>query len=109
MEKLKPDNARIGIFAGAHATYWEQFEGLYESIMGYHRDFCNKVSSNGVTVIDFGMVDSSEKSYETLEKMKGERLDLIFCNMVTYATSSVFAPIMRDIGLPVVLAYGTRA
>ena len=32
--------ARIGIFAVAHATYWGQFEGLYENIMGYHKDFC---------------------------------------------------------------------
>ena len=103
MENYNRENARIGIFAVAHATYWDQFEGLYDSIMGYHKDFCDKVSSNGVTVIDFGMVDSSEKSYETLEKMKAEKLDLVFCNMVTYATSSVFAPIMRDIGLPVVL------
>lgn len=94
---------RIGVFAVAHATYWEQFEGLLNSLMGYHKDFCDKVSANGVEVIDFGMVDSNEKAYETLDKMKAERLDVIFCNMVTYATSSVFAPIVRDIGVPIVL------
>lgn len=96
--------ARVGIFAVGHSTYWNQFEGLYESIMRYHRDFCDKIKNNGVTVVDFGMIDSSEKAYESLRNMQGEALDLIFCNMVTYATSSVFAPIIRDIGIPMVLA-----
>ncbi|MBR5601441.1 MAG: L-fucose/L-arabinose isomerase family protein, partial [Clostridia bacterium] len=31
------------------------------------------------------------------------RLDLVFCNMVTYATSSVFAPIIRAVDRPMVL------
>ncbi len=96
-------NARIGTFAVAHAKYWEQFDGLYENLMGFHKDFCAEVTSNDVELIDFGMIDSSEKAYTALEKMKEANLDLVFCNMVTYATSSVFAPIMRDIGKPVVL------
>ena len=27
--------AKIGIFAVAHATYWDQFEGLLDNIMGH--------------------------------------------------------------------------
>lgn len=95
--------ARIGTFAVAHAKYWEQFDGLYDSLMNFHKTFCDIVSNNDVELIDFGMVDSSEKSYQVLKKMQSAQLDLVFCNMVTYATSSVFAPIMRDIGKPVVL------
>ena len=49
------------------------------------------------------MVDTNARAYEVLDKMKGDRVDLVLCNMVTYATSSTFAPIMRNIGLPVVL------
>ena len=95
--------AKIGLFAVAHSTYWEQFEGLYESIMGYHNDFKCMVEKTGVEVIDYGMVDNSEKSYEVLKKLNGDDVDVIFCNMVTYATSSVFAPIIRDSKSPVVL------
>lgn len=95
--------ARIGLFAVAHAKYWEQFDGLYENIMGYHHDAIDLITRNDVEVIDYGMVDSSEKAYEALKKMKADALDLVFCNMVTYATSSVFAPIMRDVGVPVIL------
>ena len=95
--------AKIGIFAVAHKTYWAQFEGLYENIMKYHNDFCTIVKSNKVEVVDFGMVDSSEKAFETADKIKASGVDLIFCNMVTYATSSVFAPIVRNTDIPIVL------
>ena len=35
--------ARIGVFAVTHATYWGQFEGLYDNIMKYHSDFILQV------------------------------------------------------------------
>ena len=103
IERKNPRTAKIGIFAAAHATYWDQFEGLLDNIMGYHQDLCNKVSGMEVEVIDFGMIDSSEKAYEAVDKIAGSGVDLLFCNMVTYATSSVFAPIMRAATVPVVL------
>ena len=43
IERKKKRTARIGIFAVAHATYWEQFEGLEDNIMGYHKDFFSLV------------------------------------------------------------------
>lgn len=95
--------ARIGIFAVAHATYWNQFEGLYESLMGFHKDLCDMVKANDVEIIDFGMIDSSEKSYAAAKKMQATDLDVIFCNMTTYATSSVFAPILKEVDRPVIL------
>ena len=103
IKRKNTEKARIGIFAVAHATYWQQFDGLYDNIMGYHKDFCKKVEDNNAEVIDFGMVDSSEKAYTTLKQIKSSDVDILFCNMVTYATSSVFAPIMRDANVPVVL------
>lgn len=101
--RKKERYAKIGIFAVAHAKYWEQFDGLYENIMQYHRDFAAIVSSNGVEVVDFGMIDSSEKSYEAADRILSSGVDMLFCNMVTYATSSVFAPIMKSASVPVVL------
>lgn len=96
--------AKIGVFAVAHATYWGQFEGLFDNIMKYHRDFGKILKTNDVEVVDFGMIDSSEKAYEAVKEMLAENLDLLICNMVTYATSSVFAPIIRDTNIPMILA-----
>ena len=103
IERRNKRNARIGMFAVAHDTYWDQFEGLLDNIMGYHHDAVKLVETNEVEVIDYGMVDSSIKAYDVLPKMKGDNLDIIICNMVTYATSSVFAPIVRDLDVPMIL------
>lgn len=103
IERKNKRYAKIGVFAVAHATYWQQFDGLYEKIMGYHADFVKLVEKNGVEVVDFGMVDSSEKAYIAADKIRAAGVDAVFCNMVTYATSSVFAPIIRSADTPVIL------
>ncbi|MDY3928830.1 MAG: L-fucose/L-arabinose isomerase family protein [Clostridia bacterium] len=103
IERKKKRTAKIGVFAVAHATYWSQFKGLYDNIMKYHNDFCNMLKKNGVEVFDFGMIDSSEKAYDIVDMMNGSGADVIFCNMVTYATSSVFAPIIKSVDKPIVL------
>ena len=103
IERKNKRNAKIGVFCVAHNTYFSQFDGLYENLMGYHKDFCDIIIKNDVEIIDFGMVDTSEKAYEVAEKIQGAGVDLIFCNMITYATSSVFAPIIREVNRPIVL------
>ena len=103
IERKCKRTGKIGIFAVAHAVYWEQFEGLYDNILKYHKDFCEMVAANDVEIVDFGMIDSSEKAFAAVPKMLAANVDVMFCNMVTYATSSVFAPIIKRLDKPVVL------
>lgn len=103
LERRKPRTAKIGVFGVAHPVYWGQFPGLYETLMSYHEEFKAILAENDVEIIDYGMVDYSEKAYTTLQKMQGDNLDVVMCNMLTYATSSVFAPIIRDLNKPMVL------
>ena len=103
IERKVQTRAKVGTFWVVHNTYFGQFEGLEENLKAFHAEFVEKLKKNNVDVVDFGMVDTSERSYQTLNLMKEANLDLVFCNMITYATSSVFAPIMRDINLPMVL------
>lgn len=103
IERKKKRTARIGVFAVAHATYFDQFEGLYENLCGYHKDLCDMTAENEVEIIDFGMIDTSEKAYVVAQQIQAANVDLIFCNMITYATSSVFAPIIREVNRPMVL------
>lgn len=100
--KINP-TARIGIFAVSLDRYDTQFPGLYDNLRGFHRDLIAKLEGNGVEVVDFDMVDNSERAYAALDKIKAAGLDLLICNMITYATSSVFAPIIRDCGVPMIL------
>ncbi|HHU78326.1 MAG: L-arabinose isomerase family protein [Caldicoprobacterales bacterium] len=103
IERRKPRTARIGIFGVGHDTYWGQFDGLLEELMSYHEELKRIVESNGVEVIDFGMIDNALKSYEAVKKLKAANLDLIFCNMLTYATSSTWGIIQREMDIPIVL------
>ena len=96
-------NARIAVFAVIHEIYFEQFEGLRENLEKYHSDFVEILKKNDVEVVDFGIIGNNEAAYETANKIKGGGIDLIMCNMITYATSSVFAPIIRDCDVPMVL------
>ena len=95
--------ARIGIFGVGHGTYWEQFPGLREKLLEYHGVFCEKVGSCGVEVVDFGMSDSSPAAFDVLSRIQRAQPDIVFCNMLTYATSSVFAPIVRELRVPLIL------
>jgi L-arabinose isomerase len=103
VKRLRKRTARVGIFGVGFYVYWKQFDGLLETLMQYHEVLKGIIEKNDVDVIDFGMIDSSECSYAVLDKMKGAGLDVLFVNMLTYATSSVFAPIVRDIDVPVVM------
>lgn len=95
--------ARIGIFAVIHEIYFEQFEGLRQSLYGYHNDLIEMVKTNDVEVVDFGFVGNNSKAYEVAEEIKKQNIDLLMCNMITYATSSVFAPILLGCDIPMIL------
>ena len=103
IERAKARYAKIGIFAVSHSTYDGQFPGLYSNLNRYHKELIGLIEKNRVEVVDFGMIDTSEKAFDAVSKMQGAGLDLVVCNMVTYATSSVFAPIIREVNVPVIL------
>ena len=95
--------AKIAYFAVIHGIYFEQFPGLKENLYRYHDELLQKVKANDVEVVDFGFVDSSERSFEVAKEIQKMNPDVVFCNMITYATSSVFAPIMKEVNAPMVL------
>jgi L-arabinose isomerase len=103
LSRLKPRTAKIGIYAVGYETYWSQFEGLLDRLMGYHAEVVRIVRKFGVEVADFGMVDTSMDAYRVNGEIKAAGIDVLFVNMVTYATSATFAPIIRDMNVPVVL------
>lgn len=94
---------RIGVFGVGYVKYWAQFEGLYEQMLEKQEIFIDKVKKNEVEVIDFGMIDDVQSAYAVLPKLKAANLDLIFCDMLTYATSSTFGVIIKSMDVPIVL------
>ncbi|HQB05186.1 MAG TPA: L-fucose/L-arabinose isomerase family protein [Sphaerochaeta sp.] len=103
ISRLKERTARVGLFGVGFDTYWSQFTELKGTLLGFHAELNRQIAANGVEVIDFGMVDSNALAFKVVESIKSARLDVLFCNMLTYATSSIVAPILRDSGIPLVL------
>jgi L-arabinose isomerase len=101
--RRKPLAARIGVFGVGFHAYWPQFDGLLDELMGKLERFVGMVQSEQVEVVNFGMVDDAESAYALLPRLKAADLDLVFCDMLTYATSASFAAIARGLDVPIVL------
>lgn len=95
--------AVIGVFGVAHQPYWHQFPGLYESLCSFHKILVGMLTREDTRVVDLGILDTDKKGYEAALRFNAEDCDLIVCNMTTYATSSVFAPVLRDAKAPMIL------
>jgi L-arabinose isomerase len=65
--------------------------------------FAGRVRANGVSVVDFGLADDSQAAYAALARIRQADLDLLFVDMVTYATSATFAPLIQGLEIPIVL------
>jgi L-arabinose isomerase len=103
IQRRKKLTARVSTFAVGHKSYWMQFDGLLPELMSYHRELIQKIKSNGVEVSDFGMVDDAELAYRKVREINACSPDLVFVDMVTYANSSTWGIMARELTSPIVL------
>lgn len=95
--------ANIAVAGVGLDTYWRQFPGLLEELMAKLDVFMGKVSGNGVRAQSFGMLDNAQAAYAALPKIKAFDPDLLFIDMLTYATSATFGALARELKIPIVL------
>ena len=103
VERIKPLSANVGVVSVGLDTYWKQCPGLYEDMLKKAAVFEKRVESHQTKVTSFGISDNPEKAASLIPAMKAADLDLLFVDMVTYATSSTFAPFVRELKCPIVL------
>ncbi|MFV0528745.1 MAG: arabinose isomerase [Lachnospiraceae bacterium] len=103
LEKLRQTKkVRIGLYSAGLQTYWEQFAGLEDCLMGYNRFIEEKMSAFG-EVFNFGMVDTKEKGYAAGEYFNEHHVDLVFSHAATYYTSACLLPIHQVNQAPVII------
>ncbi len=98
----KSNSPRIGFFGVGYDKYWEQFDGLLTELIVKHKAILKKIPGR-YAIVDFGMVDNPLKAYDVVQKLESENLDIVFCTMLTYATSGTFGIIIKTLKIPVVL------
>lgn len=103
IERRRPLYARVGVLGVGHHTYWGQFEGLREVMLQKTETFKRKLEGCAVEIRDFGLIENSLTAYAALDEIKKADLDLLFIDMVTYATSATFAPLVQALTIPIVL------
>ena len=95
--------ARIGVFGVGFFKYWPQFDGLLNDLIKKQEVFIKKLEPNDVEISDFGMIDNVDDAYQLVPKLKAANLDLIFCDMLTYATSNLFGIVIKSMEVPIIL------
>ena len=103
VKRRKPLTANVGVVSVGLDTYWRQCPGLYDDMLKKADVFEKRVEAHGVKVTSFGISDNPGKAASLIPAMKSADLDLLFVDMVTYATSSTFAPFVRELNCPIVL------
>ncbi|MBQ5361614.1 MAG: arabinose isomerase, partial [Lachnospiraceae bacterium] len=94
--------ARIGVFSIALGAYLPQFPQLVPEFEAQYEAF-KKTLPDTIEIIDGGMVTTKEKAQEAGNKFRAADVDLVFLQMLTYATSYNYLPAVRDLDVPVVV------
>jgi L-arabinose isomerase len=103
LSRRKPLTARVGLVSVGHHTYWQQFPGLREELLAKVEVLKTKLGGCGVEVVDFGLLDHAAPAWAAVSRIAAADVDLLFVDMVTYATSSTFVPLARELRVPIVL------
>ncbi len=94
--------ARVGVFSIALGAYLPQFPSLVPEFEGQYKAF-KKTLPDTVEIIDGGMVTTKEQAMAAGDKFRAADVDIVFLQMLTYATSYNVLPAIRDLDVPVVI------
>ena len=94
--------ANVGVFGIGLAAYWPQFSGLKERLEGYQRKVEQRIGE-WATVTSGGLVDDAAAAQRTGDAFARAGVDLVFCYVGTYATSSQVLPVVQRSKAPVIV------
>ena len=94
--------AKVGVFSIALGAYLPQFPQLVPEFESQYEEF-KKRFPDTVEIVDGGMVTTKEKAQEAGNLFRAADVDIVFLQMLTYATSYNYLPAVRDLDVPVVV------
>jgi L-arabinose isomerase len=100
---MNPPSVKAGLFAIGLDTYWDQFDGLLDNLLGYHKTIGEGIRGRGIELVDAGLVDSPEKAQAAAELFRSEEIEVIFLFISTYALSSTVLPVVQRAKVPVIM------
>jgi L-arabinose isomerase len=100
MDKI---GAKIGLFGVGLDTYWPQFKGLKERLLGYQSYIASRIRETGASLTDAGLVDSPEKAIAAAELFNAAGVEAVFLYISTYALSHTVLPIAQRVKVPIIV------
>lgn len=94
--------AKVGVFSIALGAYLPQFPSLVSEFEEQYKEF-KKCFPDDVEIIDGGIVTTKELSQKAGDLFRAADVDVVFLQLLTYATSYNMLPAVRDLDVPVVL------
>ncbi|MBQ7147947.1 MAG: arabinose isomerase [Pseudobutyrivibrio sp.] len=99
---LVETKAKVGVFSIALGAYLPQFPSLVPEFNQQFEAF-KALMPDTVEIIDGGVVTTKEQSQAAGDKFRAADVDLVFMQLLTYATSYNMLPAVKDLDVPVVL------
>ena len=94
---------KVGLFGIGLDTYWPQFPGLRDKLIGFTAQVARQLESHRLRLINLGLIDTAEKSLAAGHEFRKADVDLIFLYVTTYAVSSTVLPAVRRAKVPVIV------
>jgi L-arabinose isomerase len=94
---------KIGLFGIGLDTYWPQFDGLENRLIGYLGNVEKRLSGFGAEVLNLGLIDNANKALTAGHDFRKGDVDVIFLYVTTYALSSTVLPVVRRAKVPVII------
>jgi L-arabinose isomerase len=94
---------RVGLFGIGLDTYWDQFAGLKDRLVGYQNHIAAGLQGLGVEVCDAGLVDNPDKARAAGDTFREKNVEVLFLFISTYALSHTVLPVVQKVGVPVIV------
>jgi len=94
---------KIGLYGIGLDTYWSQFEGLRDRLVGYQHTVADQMRRPAIDIVDCGLIDNPMDARRAAETLKKENVALIFLYVSTYALSSTVLPVVQQAKVPVIV------
>jgi L-arabinose isomerase len=93
---------RVGLAGLGLDTYWAQFDGLRERLVGYLAEVERKLESPERILCNVGLVDSPQKAIDAAHFFRRNDIDILVVYVTTYALSSTVLPLALRTGVPMI-------
>lgn len=100
---MRKQRAKVGLFGIGLETYWPQFEGLRERLLGYQSRIAERLEALGAEVANVGLVDDPDKARAAAGALNAAEADIVFLYVSTYALSHTVLPVAQRVKAPVVV------